>query len=85
MGNLFGVEVFQGQKKLLHNKGCSFLGKIFLLDYVMEQLASLAKFKNQKANIVPFPDLVELDYVWMILEFYNLDFEFWYLPGLEEF
>ena len=41
--------------------------QILLLDNVMEKLSTFAELKDQEANVVPLPDFVKFNDIWMIL------------------
>lgn len=46
---------------------------MLLFDNVIEELATLAVFKHEEANIVPFPDLVKLDYIRVVQDSQNVN------------
>ena len=67
MGDLLAVQVVERREQLLHDKGSHFFRKIFLVDDVVKQFTTLAVLKYKEADLVPLPDLVQLNDVWMIL------------------
>ena len=72
------VEVFQCTEWLAHDHGGFLFGKCLPLDHEIEELASLAVatsglligdlLSNKEADVLPLPDLIELDDVRMILK-----------------
>jgi len=51
---------------LFHDISGKILGEVLVFDDVLEELATLTVFQNQKADLVPLPDFVQLDNVWVI-------------------
>ena len=41
---------------------------MLLLNDVVEELSSFAEFEHQKADLIPFPNFVKLDNIWMVLK-----------------
>ena len=67
MRDLLRVKIVKRRKELFHDERGLFFRQIFLLDDVVEELTAFAKFKHQEADIVPLPNLVKFDDVWVIL------------------
>ena len=65
--NVLAVEVDEGGEQLPHNHGCFFLGEVLAVEDEVEELATLAVLKHKEAHVVPLPDLVQFDYVWVVL------------------
>jgi hypothetical protein len=67
MRNVHAVNVDEGREQLLHDHGCLSLGQVLLVDDVLEKLATLAVLEHQETDVVPLPDFLQLDDVWVIL------------------
>lgn len=50
----------------MHDIRGMFFRQVFLLDDVMEKLSTLAVLQYQETDIVPLPNFVKLDDIWMI-------------------
>jgi len=61
------VQVDECTQELLHDIGCLLFIQVLLLENVVEQFAARAVFKDEEAHALPFPHLVELDDVRVVL------------------
>lgn len=73
MTDLLVVKVGQRREQLVHDLGSLALGQMLTLKNEVEEFATFAVLENKEADIVPFPDFVQLDYIWMIQNFQNVD------------
>ena len=62
------MQVHESRKKLFHDAGSFALTQVFPLNNEVEQFTTIAIFQDEEADVIPFPDLVQLDDIWVILK-----------------
>lgn len=67
MRNVVFVEVHERAEQLFHDEGGLLLREVLLLQDVVEQLTAATVLQHQEADVAPLPDLVQLDYVRVVL------------------
>lgn len=53
---------------MFHDESCHFFRKVLLLNNVVKEFASLTVFEHKEANLVPLPNFIELNDIWMVLK-----------------
>lgn len=66
MWNILVVQVLECLEKLVHDVGSLVLAEELIVNDVLEKLAAVAVFEYEEADVVPLPDLVELDDVRVV-------------------
>ena len=67
MSDALLVQVDECTQELLHDVCCLLFIQVLLLENVVKQFATRAVFEDEEAHTLPFPHLVELDDVRVVL------------------